>query len=165
MRFFKILITLFLLNSTINAEDLDRLYTFIGIQTSYTKYDNVDTPTIGLKYGKQNSLWRTALIYNYSVNSDDIYHSLIMQVDRGVLIDMFENVPFKPYIGFSLGVMQHKNNSMRDRGVLYGGNIGLNYVLNNYFDLDLGYRYMITDKLKKMDNREDISFSLHYYFD
>jgi hypothetical protein len=165
MRFFKILITLFLLNSTINAEDLDKLYTFIGIQTSYTKYDDKDAPTIGLKYGKQNSLWRTALIYNYAVNSDDTYHSLIMQVDRGVLIDMFEDKPFKPYIGFSLGVMQHKNDYIKDRGYLLGGNIGINYVIDNYFDLDLGYRFLTTSKMKNLSNRQDLSISIHYYFD
>ncbi|NOZ90444.1 MAG: hypothetical protein GXO60_04060 [Epsilonproteobacteria bacterium] len=164
--FIKTLFILFLLNSTINAYDgLDKLYTFIGVQGGYTKYDNVDTPTIGFKYGKQNSQWRTALIYNYSVNSDDIYHSFIVQVDKGILTDVFKDVPFKPYIGFSLGAMQHKNDTLTDRGYLFGGNIGINYVLNNYFDIDLGYRYMTTSKLKNLNDRSDFALSLHYYFE
>ncbi|MCK4442098.1 MAG: hypothetical protein KAU90_08815, partial [Sulfurovaceae bacterium] len=99
--YIKTLFILFLLNSTVNAYDAsDKLYTFIGVQTAYTQYDNIDAPTIGFKYGKQTTQWRTALIYNYAVNSDDIFHSFIIQVDRGVLTDLFEGVPFKPYIGF-----------------------------------------------------------------
>ncbi|MCK4441281.1 MAG: hypothetical protein KAU90_04695, partial [Sulfurovaceae bacterium] len=143
----------------------DKLYTFIGVQTAYTQYDNIDAPTIGFKYGKQTSQWRTSLIYNYSVNSGDTFHSLIVQVDRGVLTDIFKDIPLKPYIGFSLGAMQYKNNLMTDKGYLYGGNLGFNYVLNNEMDIDLGYRYMSTSKLKKINDRGDFALSLHYYFD
>jgi len=164
--YLKAIFILFLLNSTVSGYDaIDRLYTFIGVQTAYTQYDNIDAPTIGFKYGKQNSEWRTALIYNYAVNSNDTFHSLIIQVDRGVLTEIFRDVPYKPYIGFSLGAMQHKNNLMTDKGYLYGGNIGFNYVLNNEMDIDLGYRYMSASKLKKINNRGDFALSLHYYFD
>jgi hypothetical protein len=69
------------------------------------------------------------------------------------------------YAGFSLGIMQYKNDYIRDRGYLFGGNIGINYVLNNDFDLDFGYRYMTTNKFKDIDNRGDVALSLHYYFD
>jgi hypothetical protein len=164
--YLKTLFILFLLNSTVSAYDsLDRLYTFIGVQGAYTQYDNIDAPTIGFKYGKQNSQWRTAIIYNYAVNSDDTFHSLIIQVDKGILTDIFRDVPFKPYIGFSLGAMQQKNDLMTDKGYLYGGNVGFNYVLNNEMDIDLGYRYMTTSKLKEIKNRSDFILSLHYYFD
>jgi len=165
--YLKTIFILFLLNSTVGADDaLGKLYTFIGVQTAYTQYDNIDAPTIGFKYGKQNSQWRTAIAYNYGINSNDTFHSLIIQVDRGVLTDLFKDVPYKPYIGFSLGAMQHRHSSMKDdNGYLYGGNIGFNYVLNNDMDIDLGYRYMSTTKLKKIKNRGDFALSLHYYFD
>ncbi|HHB94471.1 MAG TPA: hypothetical protein ENK88_04930 [Campylobacterales bacterium] len=164
--YLKTIFILFLLNSTVSADDAsDKFYTFIGVQTAYTQYDNIDAPTIGFKYGKQTSQWRTALSYNYAINSDDTFHSLIIQVDRGILTDLFEDVPFKPYIGFSLGAMQYKNDLMTEKGYLYGGNFGFNYVLNNEMDIDLGYRYMTTSKLKEINNRGDFALSLHYYFD
>jgi len=162
----KTIFILFLLTFTLNAsEALDKVYTFIGIQGAYTKYDNIDAPTIGFKYGKQNSEWRTAIIYNYAIKSDDSFHSIIIQVDRGVLTDIFRDTPLKPYLGFSFGAMQHRNNLVKDRGYLFGGNVGFNYVLNNYFDVDFGYKYMITSKFKHLNNRGDLALSLHYYFD
>ncbi|MCK4441230.1 MAG: outer membrane beta-barrel protein [Sulfurovaceae bacterium] len=164
--YLKRIFILFLLNSTVNADNgLDKLYTFIGVQTAYTQYDNIDAPTIGFKYGKQTNLWRTAIMYNYGVNSNDIFHSFIIQVDRGVLMDVFGSIPFKPYIGFSLGTMKHKNNSDNDQGYLFGGNFGFNYILNNEMDIDLGYRYMTTSKFTNLDDRGDLLLSLHYYFD
>ena len=163
----KAIFILFLLNSTISAFDgLDRLYTFVGVQTAYTQYDNIDAPTIGFKYGKQDSQWRTSIAYNYGINSNDTFHSLIVQVDRGVLMDLLKDVPYKPYMGFSLGYMQYNNSSNKnDTGYLYGLNLGFNYVLNNDTDIDLGYRYMNTSKLKKINSRGDLALSLHYYFD
>ena len=170
MRFhIKALCILFLLNITSTADVLtDKMYTFVGIQGSYTDYDGETAPTIGFKYGKQTDTWRTALSYNYAQNSDNTYQSFIMQVDAGVLTELFRDIPVKPYLGFSLGIMEHHNSANElssDRGYLYGINTGVNYVLDNSLDIDFGYRYMDSDKLRYMKGRSDISLSLHYYFD
>ena len=165
--FKKLFITLTLFSSLSYAFESD-LYSFIGVQGSSSKYDDLSTPTVALKYGQQNSIWRTAISLNYAQTGDDRLQALIAQVDHGVLTDMFEELPIKPYIGFSLGVINHQNdkNSIdSDNGYLYGANGGINYVLNNDFDIDLGYRYLKTDKLKYIDDISDITLSLHYYFE
>jgi hypothetical protein len=159
----KILLILFLFTLTSSAND--KLYSFLGIQSSYSDYDGVSTPTLGLKYGRQNSEWRTAISYNYADKSNDKFQSLIVQMDKGVLTDLFRMLPIKPYLGFSIGVMENKNSQITDRGYLYGLNVGLNYVLSNSFDIDLGYRQMWTSKFKYIDTRGDLSLSLHYYFE
>jgi opacity protein-like surface antigen len=169
MRFFsKTVLILFIFNLTSSADILtDKMYTFIGVQGSYTDYDTKTTPTLGLKYGKQTDIWRTAISYNYAKASDNRYQSFIIQVDTGVLTELFREIPLKPYIGFSLGMMEHKNSSntpSKDRGYLYGLNGGFNYVINNSFDIDFGYRYMDSDKLEYIGNRGDLTLSLHYYF-
>jgi opacity protein-like surface antigen len=87
-----------------------------------------------------------------------------MQVDAGVLSELFREIPIKPYLGFSIGVMENKNSDFTDRGLLYGINTGINYVVNNSIDIDFGYRYMSADKFKYIDNRGDFTLSLHYYF-
>jgi len=165
--FKKVLITLTLFSSLNHAFESD-LYSFIGVQGSSSKYDDLSTPTIALKYGQQNSSWRTAISLNYAQTGDDRLQALIAQVDHGVLTDMFDELPIKPYIGFSLGVINHQNskNSIdSDSGYLYGANGGINYVLNSDFDIDLGYRYLKTDKLEYIDYISDITLSLHYYFE
>ncbi len=165
--YIKSLLIISLFSGVLNAynDGLENIYSFIGVQSGYSNYDNRDAPTIGLTYGKQNTEWRTAINYNYANSSNNIFHSLIIQVDRGVLTELFRDYPFKPYIGFSLGVMQHKKGSLNDKGYLFGGNIGINYVINNSLDIDLGYKYMDTSKLKKIDDRGDFMLSLHYYFE
>jgi len=170
MRFpIKTLFILFSLNITSSADILtDKMYSFVGIQASYTNYDSETAPTIGFKYGKQTDTWRTALSYNYAQNTDNTYQSFIMQVDAGVLTELFKDIPIKPYLGFSFGVMEQRNSAneiSKDRGLVYGINTGLNYVLNNSLDVDLGYRYMDSNKLRYIEDRGDISLSLHYYFD
>ncbi len=151
-----------------NTDGITSLYEFVGVQVGATDYDGVTAPTVGVKYGQQNRLWRTAISYNFSQNSDDTFHSLIVQVDRGVLTELFVEYPFKPYVGFSLGVLQHDNSHHRispDRGYLYGLNGGINYVLNNELDVDFGYRYLRTDQLEYIDEISNFTLSLHYYFD
>ncbi len=170
MKFFsKTALILFILNITSSANILtDKMYTFIGVQSSYTDYDTESAPTIGFKYGKQTDTWRTAISYNYAQASGDTYQSFIMQIDTGVLTELFRDIPLKPYLGFSLGVMEHRNSSNNpstDKGYLYGLNTGINYVINNAFDIDFGYRYMDSSKLEYVGSRGDITLSLHYYFD
>jgi hypothetical protein len=165
--FIKTLLILFLLNESVSAfnHDVEKLYPFIGVQSGYTKYDKKDAPTIGITYGQQNSEWRTSLNYNYSNTSNNTYHSLVIQVDKGVLTEVFKDYSFKPYLGFSFGAMQHRNSIDTDNGYLFGGNIGFNYVVNHLIDIDLGYRYMSTSKFSHLKDRGDFLLSLHYYFD
>ena len=168
MKFFiKKILLIYLFTGLLNAynDGIEEIYTFVGVQGGYSKYGNIDAPTIGFSYGKQNSEWRTAINYNYANGSNHTYNSLIIQVDKGVLIDLFEDYPFKPYLGFSLGAMQHKKGDITDNGYLFGGNAGFNYVVNNLIDIDLGYKYMTSSKFHNLNDRGDILLSLHYYFD
>lgn len=166
-QFSKIFLTSLMLNSISYASDgIEEMYGFVGIQASATQYDNISSPSIGLKYGQQTASWRTAISYNYGEDSNDRFQSLIIQMDKGILTDAFKNIPFKPYLGFSLGLVEHSGNTVgTDRGYLYGLNGGFNYVLNNSIDIDLGYRYMVSSKLKDIDNNTNLMLSLHYYFE
>jgi len=160
-----IIVLFFLVNTLFGYDGIERLYTFVGVQNGYSKYDNIDASTIGLSYGKQNKDWRTSINYNYAYNDDHTYHSLILQVDRGVLIELFQNSLAKPYLGVAFGVMEHRKGGVHDRGYLFGGTIGFNYVFNRSVDIDLGYRLMSASKLNQFDTRGDLMLSLHYYFD
>ncbi len=169
--FNKILLSIFMMSGLSyagNTDGITNIYEFVGVQAGVTDYDGTTAPSIAIKYGQQSALWRTALSYNFATDTDDTFNSLIVQVDRGVLTELFADVPFKPYIGFSLGLIQHSNGDNKvddDRGYLYGLNTGVNYVLNNGFDVDLSYRYMKSDQLMYVDNSNAFSLSLHYYFD
>ncbi len=162
----KVILTLSLLvNIVLGYDGVEKLYTFIGVQNGYSKYENIDASTIGFTYGKQNPDWRTSINYNYAYSNNHTYNSLIFQVDKGILIELFEDSLFKPYVGVAFGVMEHRKGGLHDRGYLVGGSMGINYVFNKSIDIDLGYRLMSADKLKDFNVRGDLMLSLHYYFD
>jgi len=145
----------------------DKLYSFIGVQTSISQFNEVTAPTIGIKYGKQSKEIRTSLSLKHGQNGDNSFDSLILEIDTGILTQNFRNIPFKPYIGASFGMMQHKNKkliSYTDKGYVYGINTGLSYVLNNNVDFDLAYRFLKTAKMKEIDSINDLSFSMHYFY-
>jgi hypothetical protein len=145
----------------------EKLYSFIGIQASVSKFDKLSTPTIGLKYGKQSKDMRTAITYSYGNKSNNTFQSLIMQVDSAILTQTFKDIAFKPYLGASFGIMQHKNQKLLgydDKGFVYGINTGLSYIVNNNVDFDLGYRFLKTSKMKEIDTINDISFAMHYFY-
>jgi len=170
-KFNNILITIFMMSTlgyASNTDGITNIYEFVGVQAGITDYDGVTAPTLGIKYGQQNTLWRTAISYNFAHYAHDDFHTILAQVDRGILTDLFEQYPFKPYLGFSLGIMQNDNSHHKenhDIGYLYGFNAGVNYVMNHELDLDVGYRYLRSSDLEYMNLSNGLAVSLHYYFE
>jgi len=161
----KLLLPFLLLTSAIHADN--KIYSFIGVQTSASKFEDVSTPTVGVKYGKQTENMRTSFSYNYGANGSDYYQTLLIQMDTGILTSTFRDIALKPYVGATVGVMQQNNDSFvptRDRGYVYGANAGFTYILNDTIDLDLGYRYLKTSKLENIDNINDLTFSMHFFY-
>jgi len=164
-KFILLCLPILLISTTLYGNE--KLYSFIGVQASVSKFDKLSTPTLGLKYGKQSKDMRTAIAYRYGNKSSNTFQSLIMQIDSAILTQTFKNIPFKPYLGASFGVMQHKNRELLgydDKGFVYGINTGLSYIVNNNIDLDLGYRFLKTSKMKEIDTINDISFAMHYFY-
>ncbi|HHD81615.1 MAG TPA: hypothetical protein ENK82_05350 [Campylobacterales bacterium] len=159
-----IFLTTILLSSSLYSAD--KLYSFIGIQAGSASVKKDTVPSIGLKYGKQTKKYRTTLSYAYGETSNTKYDTLIAQIDMGILSNTFKNSSFKPYAGISFGVIQanDKLTGETDKGYLYGPNGGISYIFNDTLDLDLGYRYLKTSKLKNIDTMHDVSLSLHYFY-
>jgi len=174
-KFNKIILSLFIMSSIgyTNNDGITEMYDFIGIQTGISSVNagsksgsDITTPTIGIKYGQQTAEWRTAVYYNYSKHSKEKFHSIIAQIDHGILMEAFTGFSIKPYVGFSIGMMQHKCESSSNSDFIYGLNTGLNYVLNNSIDLDLSFQHIWTgSKLENLDGMNNLSLSLHYYFE
>ncbi len=174
-KFNKIILFLLIFSSLgySSNDGITEMYEFMGIQTGVSSVNikaesgsDILAPSIGFKYGQQTSQWRTAIYYNFAQNSDDKFHSVVAQIDYGVLTEAFANAPFKPYIGFSIGIMQHSSDDGSNSDFIYGVDTGVNYVLNNNIDIDLGFQHMLTSsKLKSLDGMNNLSVSLHYYFD
>jgi opacity protein-like surface antigen len=156
----KIILLTLLLTSLSFSE---KSYSFLGAQTSYLNYDNVSSPAVGLKYGIQKGMWRSSINLDYAKSSSDTLTSLMLQIDKGILKSTTKNSPFKPHVGFSLGVLQHKN-SITDKGYGIGFNTGITYLLSDAIDLDLSYRFLSTSKMNDISSINSLTLSLHYFY-
>lgn len=148
---------------TVSIGYANKSYSFLGAQTSLVNYDEVSAPSLGLKYGIQRGMWRSSFNLDYSEKDDNKLASLILQVDKGVLKQYTKDLPFKPHVGFSLGVLQHKEQKS-DKGYGLGVNGGITYILNDAFDIDLNYRYLGTNKMNQLGSLHHINLSLHYFY-
>ena len=159
----KLYLTLLLCFTPLVAKD--KSYSFIGLQTGVSKISKNETPSLGVKYGIQQGNSRTSFIYNYDKNGNDRFQMLLLQIDMGIFNNAFRDSALKPYLGATFGVLQANSNQVaQDRGYVYGLNTGLAYILNSDFDLDLGYRYLRTSKLKNIDEINNLNLSMHYFY-
>ena len=154
-------ITLALSSALLKADN--NIYSFVGTQTSLSTYNNITAPSLGLKFGKQLDTWRTAISLNYENSDGNALGTILLQADIGVLGHLFQQSKFQPYLGFTLGLIQHKE-KQTDNGYGYGINGGITYILNHDFDLDLGYRAMTTSKIDNINNIGNLTLSLHYFY-
>ena len=138
-------------------------YSFLGAQTSYLNYNSISSPSLGLKYGVQRGMWRSSLNLDHAQNGNDKLSSFILQVDRGILKKTMKKSPFKPHMGFSMGILQHDNKA-QDKGYGFGINTGVSYLLNDAIDLDLSYRYLSTTKMNSISSLNSLTLSLHYFY-
>jgi opacity protein-like surface antigen len=141
----------------------DKSYSFFGAQTSIINYNSTSSPSLGLKYGIQKGMWRTGINLDYASTGSDKLTSFLLQVDKGILKSITKDSPFKPHVGFSLGVLQHKN-SVTDKGYGIGLNTGITYLLNDAIDLDLSYRFLSTSKMNDISSLNSLNLSLHYFY-
>ena len=155
---------LLLISTSLTAAD--KTYSFIGIQAGAVISENPTVPTVGLKYGQQTKEYRTSIAYNYGRDSKNTYQTLIMQMDTGIMKNRFKDIALKPYVGASVGFIQHdeKATSVKDKGYLYGINTGVTYIFNDALDFDLGYRYLKTEKVRSINHLSDVTLSVHYFY-
>lgn len=157
---YKIILSTLLLSSLSFAE---KSYSFLGAQTSYLNYENGSAPSVGLKYGIQRGMWRSSLNLDYATKSNEKLTSFIIQIDKGIMKSLTKKSSFKPHIGFSLGMVQHKKD-ISETGYGIGLNTGVTYLLNKNIDLDLSYRYFSVSSIQNLKSLNSLTFSLHYFY-
>ena len=148
-------------SSLLYADNLS--YTFVGAQTTIDRFSGTTAPSFGIKYGKQADMWRSALSLSYAKNASDSLTSLLLDVNRGVLEKVFKDFQTKPYVGVSMGMMQHKKKKSNS-GYAYGLNGGFTYLFDDNIDIDIGLHYMSASKIETMNNLTDVTFSVHYFY-
>ncbi len=105
------------------------------------------------------------LVFDYfdSTDDDQNYEKGMLQLDYFFLSSEDKSDAFRPYIGFNGGYMSYESEGIDESGFLYGGQIGFAYALTDNFDVDLMYRYSLTD-VAHTDHIESIVLGLNWLY-
>ncbi len=126
---------------------------------------------IGIRIGAQNETWRTMLIWDHFDSSDDNqnYEKGLFELDYYLFTSQFNTVSFRPYIGLNLGYMNYESDAggagddISESGFLYGGQAGFTVDLMDTVDLDVMYRYSLTDAAHT-DHIESFVVGINYIY-
>jgi hypothetical protein len=123
-----------------------------------------DTVEYGIRLGAQTEEWRTMFVFDYFDSSDDDQN-----VEKGlVTVDYFfynsgGEVSVRPFIGVNLGYANYESTFFDDSGFLYGGQAGVVVGITPQIDLDLSYRYSLSE-MNIMDHSNSFTFGFNYLF-
>jgi len=168
-----ILLLCIVLGSSLYArEDISKSNTFVGLEVGYAEVQgdilgeanfvgDYDVE-FGIRIGAQRDQWRTTFIFDYydSADNDQNIEQLLMTVDYFVLDN---NSAFRPFIGLNVGYANYESSYVEDSGILYGAQAGIVLEVAEMINMDLGYRYSLSD-IDTLDHIGSVVFGVHYIF-
>lgn len=167
------LLTGMVLTSAVYAESAPGDRKFIGLEvgagqvqgdTLFAPNHDGDAVEYGVRLGSQTEEWRTTFLFDYFDSSDDD-----QSVEKGLLtIDYFiynsgTEMSVRPFIGLNVGYANYESTFFDDSGFLYGGQAGVVIGITPQIDLDLSYRYSLSE-MDVMDHTSSFTFGFNYLF-
>lgn len=175
------------LTGSLYAENYSVGQTFVGLEVGSTNLDrNVlfsPEPTsdssieYGFRLGAQNEEWRTTVLYTYYNDEDSEFeetmHKGSLNLDYFIWSTDAGGTMIKPFIGGHVGYMSYDAEGATitadGSGVFYGGQAGVAFAIGEVVELDLSYRYSVTNlndmpEEISLDNTGSIVFGLNYFY-
>jgi hypothetical protein len=88
-----------------------------------------------------------------------------MQIDNILLDEIMGNPEYRPYLGFSAGAIEYKDDALTEtKGYFYGVHAGLLVYVTDTIDADISYNHYNIIDIKSVDKMSGASFSLHYFY-
>jgi len=118
----------------------------------------------GIRLGAQTDEWRTTFAFDYFDSSDDDQNveKLIATVDYFIYNSGGET-SVRPYVGINLGYANYESSFIDSSGFLYGGQAGVVVGITPQIDLDISYRYSLSE-MDEMDHIGSVMFGINYLF-
>ncbi len=167
-----IICLLTLIGSTLSAKSLSNNNAFIGLEVGYSQVQGTvvlgasredSEVSYGFHLGAQEEDWRTTFIFNYYDNSasDQNVEELLLVVDY-FLLDS-KDLYMKPYIGVNLGYANYESFLVEDSDMVYGMQVGFVIDLKENINIDLSYRYSLSNS-DVFDHKGNVILGLNYLY-
>jgi opacity protein-like surface antigen len=164
-----------LLVSGVYAENFTTAQTFIGLDLGYSQvkgyikdgsslaYEDDSDMQYGFRIGAENEKWRTTFIFGYYDNgdTDQNVEEYLMTIDYFLTQELNT---IRPYIGANIGYANYEADYVEDEGgIVYGGQLGFTVDLVPKVNMDLSYRYSVTD-FDELDHTGGVMLGVNYKF-
>ena len=122
--------------------------------------------TYGLRFGAQNDEYRTMLLFDYYDNVDEDQNLQIglVTVDYYVLSQDASAVTIKPFVGINFGYLRYQSTFVDEKSLAYGGQAGIAASVSEDIDIDLAYRYTLSQNAPTMDHFGAAMVGLNYIY-
>jgi len=168
------------LGSSLNAAEGSSVKPFLGLEGGYSQVQGAILPVsngtysqktgedgiYGLRIGAQDEEWRAALIFNSYDNTetDQNVEQFLLAVDYMFLGGQYSaTTTFAPYIGLNVGYANYESTFVESDGLIYGAQAGFVVSATENIDLDLGYRYSLSDT-EELDHIGSFIFAVNYLY-
>jgi hypothetical protein len=166
-----------ILSSNISARDIENAERFVGLEVGASTIkadtgglfgeDNVEGSDVeyGVRIGAQNKDWRTILSLSQYDNkeSDQNFEKGEIGFDYYLLTSQFQTTSFRPYLGVHGGYMNYESTQIDEDGFFYGGQAGFTLGVGDKIDVDLAYKYSLTD-IEEVDNIGSLNIGINYLY-
>jgi opacity protein-like surface antigen len=175
----KILLSSLLILTLSEAKDSFSSERLLGIEVGYTGIDtkdaigldeSVNSVEFGFRIGAQNRDWRTSLIANMTNSDGHKTQKAMLSFDKFVWQSLYkkDDIVFKPYLSGHVGYIKYiaegtTKAGIDEKGMLYGGGVGLVWNVLDEVDFDLGYRYSFT-QLDTLDSLDAVTLGINYIY-
>ena len=172
--FNKLLLSSLLILTLSEAKESFSSERLLGIEVGYTGVDTKDAIGLqqttrgvefGFRMGAQNKDWRTILTGDMSNSDGHKIQKALISFDKFVWQSLYkkDDIIFKPYLSGHIGYLKHLTDNISEKGMLYGGGLGVAWNVLNEVDFDLGYRYSFTN-LDNLDSLSTMTFGVNYIY-
>ena len=123
-----------------------------------------DAVEYGFRIGAQTNEWRAMFVFDYYDSSDDdqnLEKSFLM-VDY-FFLESDSDVNFRPFIGANVGYVNYESTFVESSDFAYGGQIGFAVEVAEVLDVDLSYRYSLSNA-EELDNMGSIVLGINYLY-
>jgi opacity protein-like surface antigen len=170
----KLLLSSLLILTLSEAKDSFSSERLLGIEVGYAGLDtkdaigldeSVNNVEFGFRVGAQNRDWRTSIVANMSNSKGHKIQKAMISFDKFVWQSLYkkDDIVFKPYLSGHIGYIKHTADNLSEKGMLYGGGLGLAWNVLDEVDFDLGYRYSITE-LSELDSFDAVTLGINYIY-
>jgi opacity protein-like surface antigen len=118
----------------------------------------------GVRVGAQNSEWRTLISVDKLNNGKVSYERAELHTQYLFALPQMTEMGWHPFLGLNGGYANYEaEGGINENGIMYGGEVGVVFDLNDQVDIDLSYQYSMS-RAAAFDHVGNLGIGINYKY-